>query len=415
MAPIANGSKRGGNIIVKGKRIGLGITGGIAAYKAATVASQLTQRGADVRVIMTGSATKFITPLTLQVLSRNHVTVDMFDEHRPEVVNHIDLADHADLFVIAPATANIIAKLAHGLADDMLSTTLLATRAPVVLAPAMNVNMYENQAVQENIAILRKRGFSFIEPGEGQLACGYVGKGRMAEPEQIVEWVEHFFSNRRLLAGKKVLITAGPTLEPIDPVRYISNHSSGKMGFALAEAAREAGAEVILVTGPVSLKTPPGVQRVDVRRTSEMKEAVRKHLPEVDVIFKAAAVSDYRPKEFMEQKMKKTKDEMTLNLVKTEDIAKWVGAHKKPHQLFVGFAAETENLEAYASDKLKRKGMDYIVANNVTMPGAGFGSDTNIVTVYDRHGKVFSLPRMSKLEVARKLMTLVGDWFANDC
>lgn len=399
---------------MKGKRIVLGITGGIAAYKAAAVASQLTQQGADVRVIMTGSAAKFITPLTLQVLSRNHVTVDTFDEHRPEVVNHIDLADHADLFVIAPATANIIAKLAHGLADEMLSTTLLATQAPIVLAPAMNVHMYQNQAVQENLAILRKRGISFIEPGEGQLACGYVGKGRMAEPEQIVQWIEHFFAKRQLLAGKKVLITAGPTLEPIDPVRYISNHSSGKMGFALAEAACEAGAEVILISGPVSLKTPPGVKRIDVWRTKDMKEAVQEYLPDVDVLFKAAAVSDYRPEEALDHKMKKTKDEMTLRLVKTEDIAKWVGKYKKPHQLFIGFAAETENLEAYANDKLKRKGMDYIVANNVTMPGAGFGSDTNIVTVYDRHGKVFSLPQMSKIEVARKLITLVEDWFSND-
>ena len=399
---------------MKGKRIVLGITGGLAAYKAAAVASQLTQQGADVRVIMTGSAAKFITPLTLQVLSRNHVTVDTFDEHRPEVVNHIDLADHADLFVIAPATANIIAKLAHGLADEMLSTTLLATQAPIVLAPAMNVHMYQNQAVQENLAILRKRGISFIEPGEGQLACGYVGKGRMAEPEQIVQWIEHFFAKRQLLAGKKVLITAGPTLEPIDPVRYISNHSSGKMGFALAEAACEAGAEVILISGPVSLKTPPGVKRIDVWRTKDMKEAVQEYLPDVDVLFKAAAVSDYRPEEALDHKMKKTKDEMTLRLVKTEDIAKWVGKYKKPHQLFIGFAAETENLEAYANDKLKRKGMDYIVANNVTMPGAGFGSDTNIVTVYDRHGKVFSLPQMSKIEVARKLITLVEDWFSND-
>lgn len=397
------------------KRIVLGITGGIAAFKAASVASQLSQRGANVRVIMTDSATKFITPLTLQILSHNHVAVDTFDEQNPEVVSHIDLADHADLFIIAPATANIIGKLAHGLADEILSTTLIATRAPIVLAPAMNVHMYQNPVVQENMAILKKRGVYFIDPDEGQLACGYVGQGRMAEPERIVEWAETFFARQRRLAGKKVLITAGPTLEPIDPVRYISNYSSGKMGFALAQAAREAGAEVILVSGPVSLDTPGGIKRIDVIRTKDMKEAVLKYLPSVDVIIKAAAVSDYRPGEVLDHKMKKSKEEISLRLVKTEDIASLVGRQKKPHQLFMGFAAETDHVEEYACDKLKRKGMDYIVANNVSLPGSGFGSDTNIVTVFDRDGKVFSLPQMNKLDVARKLMTLVGDWFSNDC
>lgn len=397
------------------KQIVLGITGGIAAFKAASVASQLAQRGADVRVIMTRSATKFITPLTMQVLSRNHVAMDTFDEHNPEVVNHIHLADHADLFIIAPATANVIAKLAHGLADDMLSTTILASRSPIVLAPAMNVNMYQNPALQENMAILKKRGMYFIDPTEGQLACGYVGKGRMAEPEQIVEWAEMFFARQRQLSGKKVLITAGPTLEPIDPVRYISNHSSGKMGFALAKAAREAGAEVILVSGPVSLDTPSGVKRIDVTRTRDMKEAVMKYLPGMDVIIKAAAVSDYMPVEVLDRKMKKSKDEITLRLVKTDDIASLVGKLKEPHQLFIGFAAETDHVEEYARDKLKRKGMDYIVANNVSLAGSGFGSDTNIITVFDRDGQVFSLPQMNKLDVARRLMTLVGDWFSDDC
>lgn len=397
------------------KRIVLGITGGIAAFKAASVASQLSQRGADVRVIMTESATKFITPLTLQILSRNHVAVDTFDEHNPEVVSHIDLADHADLFVIAPATANVIAKLAHGMADDMLSTTILATRAPIVLAPAMNVHMYQNPALQENMAILKKRGMYFIEPDEGKLACGYVGQGRMPEPERIVEWVESFFASRDRLAGKKVLITAGPTQEPIDPVRYISNHSSGKMGYALAKAAHEAGAEVILVSGPVSLSAPSGVKRIDVIRTKEMKEVVLKYLPDVDVIIKAAAVSDYMPAEVLDHKMKKSRDELTLRLVKTDDIASLVGRYKKPRQLFIGFAAETDHVEEYARDKLNRKGMDYIVANNVSLPGSGFGSDTNIITVYNRDGQVFSLPQMNKLDVARRIMTLVGDWFEDDC
>ncbi|WP_124727668.1 bifunctional phosphopantothenoylcysteine decarboxylase/phosphopantothenate--cysteine ligase CoaBC [Staphylospora marina] len=394
---------------MNGKRIVLGITGGIAAYKAATVASRLTQAGADVRVIMTEAATRFVTPLTLQILSRNHVSVDTFDERNPAVVNHIDLADHADLFVIAPATANLIAKLALGLADDMLSTTLLATRAPIVIAPAMNVNMYRNPAVRRNLDELLKRGVFLIEPGVGQLACGYVGEGRMAEPEEIVAWVERFFSRERPLDGKKVLITAGPTLEAMDPVRYISNHSSGKMGFALAEAAREAGAEVTLVSGPVSLDTPPGVKRVDVRSAEEMLEAVLAALPDVDVIIKAAAVADYRPKTTWSQKLKKTADTMVLELVKTADIAAEVGKRKRTDQLLVGFAAETQDLERHARSKLERKGMDLIVANDVTRPGAGFGTDTNIVSVYDRDGLVLSLPQMDKKEVARRLIRLVGE------
>jgi phosphopantothenoylcysteine decarboxylase / phosphopantothenate---cysteine ligase len=394
---------------MNGKRIVLGITGGIAAFKAASVASQLTQRGADVRVIMTEAATRFITPLTLQVLSRNHVAVDTFDERNPAVVAHIDLADHVDLFVIAPATANLIAKLALGLADDMLSTTLLATRAPIVIAPAMNVHMYQNPAVRRNMEELRRRGIHVIEPGEGQLACGYVGQGRMAEPEEILAWIESFFRQGRPLFGKKVLITAGPTQEPIDPVRYISNHSSGKMGFALAEAARDAGAEVLLVSGPVSLPTPTGVVRIDVQRAEEMKEAVLQHLPEADVVIKAAAVADYRPKTVWVQKLKKTSDELTLELEKTVDIAAEVGRRKQPGQLFVGFAAETQDLEKHAKSKLERKGMDLIVANCVTEPGAGFGVDTNIVSVYDKNGLIISLPLMEKREVAKRIIGLIGE------
>jgi phosphopantothenoylcysteine decarboxylase/phosphopantothenate--cysteine ligase len=313
------------------------------------------------------------------------------------------------LFVIAPATANIIAKMTLGLADDMLSTTLLATRAPIVVAPAMNVHMYANPVVQKNMETLRGRGVHFIEPGQGPLACGYVGKGRMAEPDEIVAWVEAFFGQKKPLNGKKVVITAGPTQEPIDPVRYISNHSSGKMGFALAQAAEEAGAEVVLISGPVSLPAPPRVHRVNVVRTAEMKEAVMRHLPEADVIIKAAAVADYRPKRELPHKMKKTVDEVTLVLEKTEDIASEVGKRKKPHQLFIGFAAETERLEEHARSKLERKGMDMIVANNVALPGAGFGTETNIVTIYDREGEVVSLPQMSKLDVAREIIRLIGE------
>lgn len=394
-----------------GKKIVLGVTGGIAAFKAASLVSQLTQRGADVRVIMTEAATKFITPLTLQVLSRNPVAVDTFDEREPEHVQHIYLADHADLFVIAPATANLIAKLAYGLADDMLSTTLLATEAPIVIAPAMNVHMYQHPGVQQNLEILRRRGVMVLEPGTGQLACGYVGKGRMAEPDEIIQWIELYFKNKSRLTGKKVLITAGPTVEAIDPVRYLSNHSSGKMGYAIAEAARDAGAEVILVSGPVSLKTPIGVERIDVVSAKEMKEAVIKRLPEVDIIIKAAAVADYRPKDVAKQKIKKSSNELTLVLEKTDDIAMEVGRKKSPKQLFVGFAAETENVHKNAREKLERKGMDLIVVNDVTQPGAGFGVDTNIVTIYDRKGVVASFPKLSKMEIARRMIALIEERF----
>jgi phosphopantothenoylcysteine decarboxylase/phosphopantothenate--cysteine ligase len=394
---------------MEGKRVVIGVTGGIAAFKMASVVSQLSQRGVDVRVIMTQSATKFITPLTMQVLSRHHVAVDTFDEKDPSVVAHIDLADHADLFVIAPATANLIGKLAHGIGDDMLTTTLLATEAPIVICPAMNVHMYENRIVQENIERLRQLGVLFLEPKEGPLACGYVGKGRLVEPDEIVSWIEAFFAKQQPLAGKKVLITAGPTVEPLDPVRFFSNHSSGKMGYAIAEAAAEAGAEVTLVSGPVSLPTPPKVKRIDVVRAEEMKEAVLTALPEQDVIIKAAAVADYRPKHVFDQKLKKTKDELTVILEKNPDIAVEVGKRKKPHQLFIGFAAETEQVEEHARAKLERKGMDLIVANNVAMPGAGFGTDTNIITVYDRNGKVRDFPKMLKKELANQLITLIEE------
>ncbi len=394
---------------MEGKQVVIGITGGIAAFKMASVVSQLSQRGVDVRVIMTQSATKFITPLTMQVLSRHHVAVDTFDEKDPSVVTHIDLADHADLFVVAPATANLIGKLAHGIGDDMLTTTLLATEAPIVICPAMNVHMYENRIVQENIERLRRLGVMFLEPNEGPLACGYVGKGRLVEPDEIVAWMEGFFAQKKRLAGKKVLITAGPTVEPLDPVRFFSNHSSGKMGYAIAEAAAEAGAEVTLVSGPVSLPTPPKVKRIDVVRAEEMKEAVLTALPEQDVIVKAAAVADYRPKQVFDQKLKKTQEELTIVLEKNPDIAVEVGKRKKPHQVFIGFAAETEQVEAHARAKLERKGMDLIVANNVAMPGAGFGTDTNIITVYDRNGKVRDFPKMLKRELANQLITLIEE------
>ncbi|MDA8351710.1 MAG: bifunctional phosphopantothenoylcysteine decarboxylase/phosphopantothenate--cysteine ligase CoaBC [Firmicutes bacterium] len=394
---------------MKGKRIVLGVTGGIAAYKAAGLVSQWTQRGADVRVIMTQSATRFITPLTFQTLSRNHVAIDTFDEQDPAVVNHIDLADHADLFVIAPATANIIGKIAHGLGDDMLSTTVLATQAPVLFAPAMNVHMYEHPIVRDNIHHLMQKGFRFVDPASGQLACGYVGKGRLADPEAITAAVEEILQEAPgALRGKRVVVTAGPTREPLDPVRYLTNRSSGKMGYALAEAAVRAGVEAVLVSGPVGLTVPAGVRRVDVTTAEEMFEAVMKELPSSDIVIKAAAVADYTPMQKANRKIKKSGDQMALELKKTRDIAEEVGK-RKDGQFLVGFAAETDHVSDHAIDKLHRKRMDLVVANDVSQAGAGFDGETNIVTVYDDQGEVLRLPQMSKTEVARRLMGLIGE------
>jgi phosphopantothenoylcysteine decarboxylase/phosphopantothenate--cysteine ligase len=391
------------------KRILLGITGGIAAYKSATIASKLTQLGMDVRTIMTKAATEFITPLTLQTLTHNPVAIDTFDERDPSRVMHIDLADHADLVLVAPATANIIGKMANGLADDMLSTTILATEAPIVLAPAMNVHMYQNAMVQENMKKLASQGVQYIEPGEGQLACGYVGKGRLAEPEDIVAWVQSFFAQKHLLSGKTVLITAGPTVEAIDPVRYLSNHSSGKMGYALASAALSAGAKVILVSGPVSLTPPNEAEVIQVKSAQEMYDAVLSHIDNADIVIKAAAVSDYRPKEVLSQKRKKHSDNWEIELIKNPDIAYEVGKRKRADQLLIGFAAETENIERYAREKLEKKNMDFIVANNVLQEGAGFSIDTNAVSVYGKDGLISTYPVMPKRTLAEQLIKWVGE------
>jgi phosphopantothenoylcysteine decarboxylase/phosphopantothenate--cysteine ligase len=393
---------------LQGKTIVLGISGGIAAYKAADLTSKLTQAGAKVRVIMTESAVKFVAPLTFQTLSRHHVFVDTFEEKDASVVSHIDLADSADLFVIAPATANVIAKLALGMGDDMLSTTLLATMAPILIAPAMNVHMYGNPAVQQNMQTLRSRGIQFIEPGVGQLACGYVGKGRLAEPLEIVAEIEGHFANGQPWRGRRVLVTAGGTVERIDPVRYITNDSSGKMGYLLAEEASRLGAQVTLVSAPTALPAPEGIELVRVQSAQDMLEAVLSRLEQTDVIFKAAAVADYRPALKAEQKIKKSAETLTLELVKNQDILKEIGARKQT-QFVVGFAAETEKLDEYALDKLKRKNCDLLVANDVSQEGAGFGTDTNIVKIFDSGGLVESLPMMSKTEVARKLLKLVAE------
>ncbi|ALS21554.1 MULTISPECIES: bifunctional phosphopantothenoylcysteine decarboxylase/phosphopantothenate--cysteine ligase CoaBC [Paenibacillus] len=395
--------------MLNGKTIVLGVSGGIAAFKAAALCSKLTQAGAEVRVIMTESAAKFVAPLTFQTLSRHAVYIDTFDEKDPSVVSHIDLADRADLVVIAPATANVIGKMALGLADDMLSTTLLATTAPIFVCPAMNVHMLAHPAVQANLQTLADRGVRFIEPGTGQLACGYVGKGRLAEPEEILAAIESFFNEKKPLRGKRVLVTAGATMERIDPVRYLTNDSSGKMGYAIAEQAARMGAEVTLVTGKATVAVPNGVKVIRTESTIEMMDAVLSAMDEQDVIIKAAAVSDYRPAEQAPEKIKKTESEMMLKLVKNPDILQAVGERKKASQLVVGFAAETHNVEAFAIDKLKRKRCDLIVANDVTVPGAGFGTDTNVVNVYDANGLVLRLPLMEKREVAARLLAFIAD------
>jgi phosphopantothenoylcysteine decarboxylase/phosphopantothenate--cysteine ligase len=398
---------------LQGKIIVLGVSGGIAAYKAATICSQLKQRGADVRVIMTESATKFVQPLTFQTLSRHQVYTDTFDEVQPSVVSHIDLADHADLVLVVPATANVIGKLSNGIADDMLSTTLLATEAPIWMAPAMNGHMLNHPAVQENITKLRARGVQMIEADEGQLACGYVGKGRLADPEVIIEEVQNYFMETPSLyekwwKGKKVIVTAGPTREEIDPVRYISNYSSGKMGYAIAEEAAKLGAHVTLVSGPVSLKAPSLVDLVPVNSTEEMLQAVNSMFDSVDVVVKAAAVVDYKPAEVAKQKLKKTEDTFVITLQRTSDILQQLG-EKKKGQILIGFAAETNKVEEYALLKLKKKNLDFIVANDVTAEGAGFGTDTNIATIYHKSGDKVALPLLEKSKVAYRLLKTVAE------
>lgn len=410
--------------MLNGKVIVLGVTGGIAAYKAATLCSRLVQKGADVHVIMTSSAKQFITELTLQSLTKNPVYSDTFDERDPSVVSHIHLADLADLVLVAPATANVIGKMANGLADDMLTTTLLATTAPIIISPAMNVHMYSHPAVVANMETLVSRGVSMIEPGEGLLACGYVGKGRMEEPERIVEVVERFFEQQEIdralsgkdktegiLSGKKVVVTAGGTIERIDPVRYITNDSSGKMGFAIAKAAKEMGADVHLIAAHTDVSPPEGVKTERVESAQDMYEAVMREFDDSDLIIKAAAVADYRPMKAASSKLKKQGEAMTLELVKTTDILETMGKSKKS-QFLIGFAAETNLVEQYAMDKLRRKNCDLIVANDVTKSGVGFGTDTNSVQIFDSEGLALHLPLMSKEDVARRLLTLAAERMA---
>ena len=397
--------KRGESMMIKDKKILLCVTGGIAVYKAAALTSKLIQTGAHVKVILSESAQKFVTPLTFQALSRNEVYVDTFNEINPRVIAHIDLADWADLILVAPATANTIGKLANGIADNMITTTLLAATSPVWIAPAMNVHMYDHPAVKKNLSLLAEYGYQFIEPSEGYLACGYVGKGRLEEPEKIVELIQQFFTNEshQPLKGKTVVVTAGPTREKIDPVRFISNHSTGKMGYALAEEAKKQGAHVVLVSGPVNLTPPLGIEVVKVESAEDMYNAVLKYYSLADVVIKTAAVADYRPKITYEHKVKKQAGDSSIELERTKDILLELGKRKK-NQVLVGFAAETENVEEYARKKLTMKNADMIVANNVKVEGAGFGTDTNIVTLFKRSGSIRELPLMSKSNVAKMII-----------
>lgn len=391
--------------MLNGKNIVIGVTGGIAAYKAADVVSRLKKQGANVYVIMTENSTQFVQPLTFQSLSQNYVVTDMFEDPKTWDVEHIALAKRADLFLIVPATANIIGKVAHGIADDMLTTTLMATEAPVFFALAMNTKMFCNPILQKNVQTLEAYGYHMIMPESGRLACGDVGAGKLADPADIVDRVIDYFNPKGRLKGKKIVITAGPTREALDPVRYISNHSSGKMGYAIAEAAVREGADVTLISGPTQLTPPSGVQFIPVISTQDMFDAVMAHTHS-DVIIKSAAPADYRPLVYSQDKIKKSDGEMSLTLEKTPDILKHLGSIKT-NQLLIGFAAETQDLERYAMKKLSEKNLDFIVANDVTMQGAGFNGDTNIITIYEKNGEKTSYDLMSKAEVAQIIIDKV--------
>jgi len=385
------------------KTIVLGITGSVAAYKAADIASKLTQAGARVEVVMTEAATRFITPLTLRSITRGTVVSDMFDPTSQHAVEHVALGEAADVVVIAPATASTIANLAVGIADDMVSLTVLATKAPVIVAPAMDANMFDNPVTQENIAKLKARGFIIVDPEHGHLASGKIGWGRLADTDKIIAAVTQVVGRSRDLKGKRVVVTAGGTQEPIDPARHIGNPSSGKMGYAIASAARDRGAKVTLITAPTSLPDPAGTETIHVRTTAEMKTAVAKAVAKADALIMAAAVADYRPKTTARTKIKKETSSLTLELVRTPDIITEV----KGKFLRVGFAAESDNIAANARKKLEKKNLDLIVANDITDKKSGFGVDTNKVTLIDKKGKAEKLPLMSKREVADKILDRV--------
>ncbi|MGE5380283.1 MAG: bifunctional phosphopantothenoylcysteine decarboxylase/phosphopantothenate--cysteine ligase CoaBC [Methylocystaceae bacterium] len=385
------------------KTVAVGVCGGIGAYKLADLVSRLTKEGYDVHVIMTPAATEFITPLTMRTLSGNPVLTGVFSEQSRWKVQHIGLATDMDLMVIAPATANTIAKLAYGLADNLLTAITLATRAPVLVVPSMNTNMYEHPATQQNIARLAELGYRVMEPAEGELACGVKGKGRLPAIDDIYDQVVALMQDQHDLKDIKILVTSGPTCEDIDPVRYISNRSTGKMGYAIAEQAALRGAEVTLVSGPTNLPTPPGVACYRTRSARDMYAEVLKHYEECQVVIGAAAVADYRPEECADHKIKKQDDDLVINLTRNPDILAQLGENKG-QRLLVGFAAETQDLLINGAAKMKKKNLDLLVANDVTMAGAGFASDTNVVSIMYRNGEVKALPLMSKREVASAVL-----------
>ena len=384
----------------------LGVSGGIAAYKGLEIVSQLKKKDIEVNVIMTENATKFVTPLSFQSLSQNVVAVDTFSEPKAWEIAHISWAEKADVMLIAPATANIIGKVANGIADDMLSTTIMATKAKVIFALAMNTNMYENKIVQDNIKKLKSYGYEFIEPSEGRLACGTTGKGKLEDPTIIVEKVLEVLNTNKDLIGKKVLVTAGPTIAPIDPVRYLTNRSSGKMGYAIAKEARDRGAEVTLISGPTSLQSPRGVNFIKISTNEEMKNEVLKRFKGSDIVIKSAAVADYKPKNYSEQKIKKKDNDLEIVFTRDNDILMELGKIKE-NQVLVGFAAESENLKENALSKLKRKNLDYIVANDISAKDTGFGVEENKVIIISKDNKEINLEKMSKEKVARNLFDII--------
>lgn len=389
--------------MLKGKTVLLGVSGGIAAYKAAALASALVKQHAAVEVVMTENATKFITPLTFEQLTGRRTMVDTFDRNFSHQVEHISLAERTDLVIIAPATANVCAKLAHGLADDMLTTTVLACKCPKLIAPAMNTNMFENPVTQDNLDILRRYGWNVIEPACGRLACGAVGAGKLPEPEELIQHILRHIALPKDLSGKKVVVTAGPTQEALDPVRYLTNHSTGKMGYAIAKMAMLRGAEVVLISGPTALTPPPFVKMVNVVSAADMLEAIKQYAPDADFVFKAAAVADYTPKSYQDNKIKKSDDDLSIPLNRTEDILKYLGTNKKEGQIICGFSMETENMVENSHKKLVSKNVDMICANNLKQDGAGFGVDTNIITIITQNDTI-ELPLMTKEQTANAIL-----------
>lgn len=390
--------------MLKGKTVLLGVTGGIAAYKAAALASALVKQHCAVEVVMTEHATKFVTPLTFEQLTGRRTMVDTFDRNFSHQVEHISLAQRTDLVLVAPATANVCAKLAHGLADDMLTTTILACKCPKLIAPAMNTNMYENPVTQDNLDILRRYGWEVIEPASGRLACGAVGAGKMPEPEDLLQHVLRHLAMTQDMAGMKVLVTAGPTQEALDPVRYLTNHSTGKMGYAIARMAMLRGAQVTLVSGPTSIAPPPFVEVVPVVSAQDMFEAVSQRAEASDIIVKAAAVADYTPIGYSDDKVKKKDGDLSIPLKRTTDILQYLGQHRRPGQVICGFSMETRDMLKNSRAKLEKKNVDMICANNLKVAGAGFGVDTNVITLITKQG-VEELPLLSKEEAASRILS----------